>query len=108
MLGGKDNIATLLLLVIFFIVTSFALKCGDWEGYVNFSGCVFVKFASDRWRERGAIGWLLDVVVLNMELFFAKPPNISARLETKLFVLADSEEVSLFSLSLSFVSRVDL
>ena len=74
-----------------------AIWCGDWEVWVSFSGGKFLRLVSEWCRER-----------VN-ELFFANPPNISARLDTKLFFLADSEEgVSLFSLSLSYTSWDDL
>ena len=54
------------------------------------------------------VSWLLVDVFLNLELFFASPPNISARLETKLIFLVDSDEVFLFSLSLPSLSGSDL
>ena len=79
------------------VVIVLASWCGDWEVWVSFSVGKFLRLVSERWRER-----------VN-ELFFANPPNISARLDTKLFFLADSEEgMFLFSLSLSYTSWDDL
>ena len=98
--GGKDSIALFLVLVEAFEITVSAFRWGG-RGLLTCDisfGCTFLRFDSERWRER-------EVRVL----FLDNPPNISARLETKLFFPVDSEAcVSLFSLSLSFKSYADL
>ena len=69
MLVGKDNITLLLLRMIFFGVIALTAEFADWAGCISFSDCTFCKFASDKWRERCVVSWLLVDVFLNLELF---------------------------------------